>query len=130
MRKRDVFIVSFKDEKTKDPVYDMLCETAVPLGAAKIRDPANGVFVLLAGADKRAVEKLSDLCLEFWGFYLDVSMIYKRTFLFDYEYVLMVDQSLPVLEEYVFASDEKQMKKLKKRVEMLSQAGKSAREGS
>ena len=44
------------------------------------------------------------------------------------EYVLVTDQGLPVMEDYVALFDEKRLKKLIKKLDMLSQAGLTAKQ--
>ena len=128
MRKRKVFIINMECGDQAESVYEKLCEVATPLLHVEIEDPFDGVYVLLVNSDKDRIEMMSELCSSLWGFYLDVRLIRKNTFMCGTEYVLVTDQGLPVMEDYVALFDEKRLKKLIKKLDMLSQAGLTAKQ--
>ena len=128
MKKRKVFLINMERGGQTDSVCERLCEVASPLLPVEVDDPYEGVYVLLVNSDKDRIEKLSELCESFWCFYLDVRLIRKNTFMCGTEYVLVTDQGLPVMEDYVALFDEKHLKKLIKKLDMLSQAGLTAKQ--
>ena len=128
MKKRKVFIINMECGGQAESVYEKLCEVATPLLHVEIEDPFDGVYVLLVNSDKDRIEMMSELCSSLWGFYLDVRLIRKNTFMCGTEYVLVTDQGLPVMEDYVALFDEKRLKKLIKKLDMLSQAGLTAKQ--